>query len=421
MSISDQIIHLYNGKNYLALKAYYSRSSLFDILGISRWETVHSNFLAWILNPNASHKMGYEPLRKFIRLLYLASNTQTNTTNNFAQEMKVPVITDTYRLEDVNVVNEQATPSRARMDIYIKGGIQLNPESSEQRRTLQIIIENKIDSSEHNFQTQKYYNSCVEQQNEDKRDIILAAYLTPDISNKCSDERYLRITYQQLADEVLFPLNNVQKSPMASFLIDEYLRNLGRAPFQNESTKKKRTIMAIEPYEKELIREFYESNQDLIMAIVNVLANDEDVQLDEKQRESLKSINAGTFSNRDSNNYKYNGTLYTAHTELVRQVFKDYAKMNPMTLSDFCNRWELKSSHYLSREDYDTKEKSGALCWPFNKKVIESDWITFKDTSMIISSNWPLKVNSADADFSAFLKKANELGIILDAIAKNNK
>ena len=48
------------------LKKYTEKVNLFDVLRVSRTEIRHSNFLAWLLDPNANHFLGDKFLRLFL-------------------------------------------------------------------------------------------------------------------------------------------------------------------------------------------------------------------------------------------------------------------------------------------------------------------------------------------------------------------
>jgi hypothetical protein len=54
-----------NDENVTQLDNYYNSKCLPEILGTSRKELVHSNFLAWIINESESHQLLDFPLRKF--------------------------------------------------------------------------------------------------------------------------------------------------------------------------------------------------------------------------------------------------------------------------------------------------------------------------------------------------------------------
>ena len=70
-----QIAGLYNSKEYMAITAYYDQKNIFEILGVPRNENVHSDFLAWLFNPNESHGYRTFPLQQFLRLIALAAKT----------------------------------------------------------------------------------------------------------------------------------------------------------------------------------------------------------------------------------------------------------------------------------------------------------------------------------------------------------
>lgn len=61
-------IYRINPSNDRELKAYYEKTTIFNVLGVERSETRHSAFLCWLLNANASHGLGEEPMKKLLRL-----------------------------------------------------------------------------------------------------------------------------------------------------------------------------------------------------------------------------------------------------------------------------------------------------------------------------------------------------------------
>ena len=66
--INEQILEMYNDSVYQGLKAYYEKTTIFNVLGVERSENRHSAFLCWLLNANASHGLGEEPMKKLLRL-----------------------------------------------------------------------------------------------------------------------------------------------------------------------------------------------------------------------------------------------------------------------------------------------------------------------------------------------------------------
>jgi len=51
----EQILNLVNSAEFRELVSYYSHKSFFNILNISRKETVHNDFLLWFFHPEGNH------------------------------------------------------------------------------------------------------------------------------------------------------------------------------------------------------------------------------------------------------------------------------------------------------------------------------------------------------------------------------
>lgn len=202
MSYEEHFIRLYNYTTFQKIRSYYSQSTIFDILGIAHLENIHSRFLAWILNPTEFHQMGDEPLRKLIRLLYYSSKKESLDEQKFPSALALPVLTNSYSITRAEVRCEKSITEKKRIDIYINANIFIGSKE----KNLQIIVENKIDSAEHDNQTRAYYEWAKKKKT--GKDIILAMYLTPFEKNSCSDEHYIHNTYQQLTDFILAPLRD---------------------------------------------------------------------------------------------------------------------------------------------------------------------------------------------------------------------
>ena len=108
--------------------------NLFQVLGIETNELRHSAFLAWMLDPNASHGLGVYFLRKFLSLA---------ATRASAYEIGVitPVQVDSWGLASSRVETE-----RHHIDILI----------TDEEDGAVVAIENKIYSSEHGNQLARY-------------------------------------------------------------------------------------------------------------------------------------------------------------------------------------------------------------------------------------------------------------------------
>ena len=57
-SVKKQYNNLLNDIEFDELDLGLKKPNIFQILSITRAEIRHSNFLAWLLDPNESHKLG---------------------------------------------------------------------------------------------------------------------------------------------------------------------------------------------------------------------------------------------------------------------------------------------------------------------------------------------------------------------------
>lgn len=96
-----QILDMYNDSTYQELKAYYEKTTIFNVLGVERSETRHSAFLCWLLNANASHGLGEEPMKKLLRLYA----TKMDDDSSF----RIMLMTGDYELEMNDIVTEKST------------------------------------------------------------------------------------------------------------------------------------------------------------------------------------------------------------------------------------------------------------------------------------------------------------------------
>jgi hypothetical protein len=116
------------------LELLAKRFNIFEALGVVRAERKHSNFLAFLLQPKASHRLGSRLLKRFLQE---ALNAEPQVSS-----LK-PIDIELLDLSQAEVHVE-----RDDIDILILDKI----------NNLCVIIENKVDSSEHSDQLSKYFN-----------------------------------------------------------------------------------------------------------------------------------------------------------------------------------------------------------------------------------------------------------------------
>ena len=119
------------------LNQQLAQPTLFDVLGISFDELVHSRMLAWLLNPAESHGWGSMALRRF---LYAAAKLAQTARVDFAPSVVpiTPLLAETFSLTDVRLRCEYLLSNKRRPDVVMW---------SDNERWL-CVIENKVLSDE---------------------------------------------------------------------------------------------------------------------------------------------------------------------------------------------------------------------------------------------------------------------------------
>lgn len=325
-----QIAELYKSKEYMAITAYYDRKNIFEILGVPRNENVHSNFLAWLLNPNESHGYGTFPLQQFLRLIALTAKTYPcNNKISIDSQFLDKLLLGTKTVASVRIEREKWTSNKKRMDLVLE--VRFEDDS----KTLPVIIENKVDSNEHDNQTNEYHEWA-----KGKYENPLFVFLSPkydaqslaieERKNICANDSYILISYQDIMEHVLEPCKEQDGSEYAKSLIKDYMRCLS-------ASEKGDVIMAMENETKELLLEFWDKNVKLLRKVVD--AKIKDPKTDDDLRQDLIKLEPTL---RDYTQYMFNNEKY-GKGRLVHAVVKQYVEDNPnITLDELLKKFPKK-------------------------------------------------------------------------------
>jgi len=179
--------------------------NIFQTLGISQNEHVHSRFLAWLFNPTASHGLGDWFLRRFLR----------NTLDCLGEDVDLKAVDiDGLPTETAEVETEDAG-----LDITIK--------ISGKRDKFLCVIENKISYEEGKDQTKRYF-AYINRNYPGWKHLLL--FLTPEGHKSPQEKHFHHITYDRIVYGCLCEL--MQSSKFASLsgttrlLLENYGRNL---------------------------------------------------------------------------------------------------------------------------------------------------------------------------------------------------
>jgi len=157
-----------NNADLERLEALLDRFNIFEAVGLVRQEIRHSSFLAFLLDPQASHGLGDAFAKRLLQEAIMSAPD--------ASALVTPIELSLWDLGQMEVRREWQ-----HIDIFLL----------DERNRLAVIIENKIDTNEHDDQLQRYHEA-VKQQYPGYRTIGL--YLTP-AGDEPSHENYLPLGY----------------------------------------------------------------------------------------------------------------------------------------------------------------------------------------------------------------------------------
>lgn len=394
LDIRKSIIQLFNSKEYQELKLYYGDKSFFDILGIMRNENIHSNFWTWLLSPEQNHGLNEYPIRKFLEMVVLTiydCNYIRQQLDLFPDYIIDYIITGNYEVTNVKIEREKVISNNSRIDIFIDLTIKYDIDE-EKSVNLKIIIENKVYSKEHLDQTIKYYNWAKENFINDKSELLFL-FLSP-ISNselcaleeqQCKCKKYIQINYQYLVDYVLEPCKRQQLNQESSLLIDNYLRCLSFPSTNEKDILNGGSVMAISKREKNLLLDFWEANKPLLLAMLNVLKDDDSI--DDQERTNMENMitSISNKSSKDFSKYIFKGNKYYKN-RLVLAIVSDYAKSKNADYQTLLNAFpkSIQGSYGVFEIESNVKEKSKNRFFTKPEEII----ITSDNKRISVCTQW---------------------------------
>ncbi len=149
------------------LETLLDEFNIFEAIGAVRQEVRHSDFLAFLLNPQEGHGLG----AAFAQQLLLAA-VQASEAEVSVKAIDLAL----WEFDDLQVLREWQ-----HIDILLL----------DETHQLAVIIENKVDSGEHSQQLRRYWRTV---QNQYPGWRILGLFLSPD-GREPSDERYIPLDY----------------------------------------------------------------------------------------------------------------------------------------------------------------------------------------------------------------------------------
>lgn len=219
-TIESQLKELILDEDFTNLQNLASEEvNLMEILGVAHRELQHSNFLAWLFNPNESHNLVDFAIKEFIKLYY-----RENQFEDLGLQTKLSVFDFVHLdFDDLEIKREYKN-----IDLILLS----------KKNEFCIVIENKIYSREGKGQLKKY-RSWIENEfpNFKHKIYIFLSLFEQDISEE-EQNYYLQLDYThivKLIEQIIQTRNLADKS---RFVFEQYLQTLKSMLNQNEEIEK---------------------------------------------------------------------------------------------------------------------------------------------------------------------------------------
>ena len=402
--VEEWLMQFHSNQATRAIIRKINQNSILDIYGIARSETHHSKFLAWLFNPNESHNTGELALRKLLNIavrrgieqnnqsedfLWVKKRVLTSATHSSTSASNVQILTESY------VESQGKKGAKGRIDILIQN-VELGTES------INIVIENKIYSNEHDEQTTTYFEG-INKKFPDQKNIFL--YLTPKsnwelpIKNgpSCTCKDFLEINYQDILTEVLTSILEEPISSATRIAIEDYIHCITSPSIHSKNYNS----MATDKETNEMLKKFWDANEELILAAINAFANSGETKY--KGVDKVQKAITEFVDNKDYTQYRINGQGTYSKNALVKEIVTRIIKKGGDVMGTLKNLDAKCTIRLLQTEDHYNREKKQAFKLEYN------------DSFIYITNQWRI------GNISSFINAVNEdntIDLLIEAIKK---
>ena len=182
------------------LRPWTREVNIFNILKISNQEIRHSNFLAYLFNPSASHGFNDAFFKEFLIKFY--QNNKTILQGNLELSIFDLMLGD---FDDVLVYRELHN-----IDLLLV---------SEKNQTV-ICIENKIDAAESAHQLNKYENYIMKAYPKYNK---LFVFMSPEGTDPSKDNWGI-FTYKEMVEILNNIMNSYKLNPRILMIVEDYIK-----------------------------------------------------------------------------------------------------------------------------------------------------------------------------------------------------
>lgn len=174
------------------LEKKFNKFNIFDCLKLTRTEIRHSNFLAWLLDPNETHGLNDYFLKEFLKEILINKKSEIEKINGKNLTLKK------YE-SDESIIEKYTIPSLFDIDYWDMQNTEILREHEnidllvvDDTNKFVFVIENKVDTCQHDNQLTKY-RTYVDEQYSNSEYKKLYVYLKP--KKEDVEEPYIYIGY----------------------------------------------------------------------------------------------------------------------------------------------------------------------------------------------------------------------------------
>ncbi len=331
-----------------------SKFNIFKVLKLDNHEIRHSNFLAWLLNPNENHNLGDKFLKRFLE----EANIDTSNIDTTSMNIKTEVCT-----------NEQR-----RIDLLLY------------TNDFVCVIENKYGSIEHGGQCQDY-KKFIEKYSKFK-DYNNQKYIFLDINLPTEEQLtkalncYNPITYKEVYYILLDLLKSMNQNDNATQSIKQYTDILKEkyTMLDKETKNKCREIYSKYKDVFNLMKEYTSEFQNDIFDIMREVVKDEKMNL----------------QNADAKDFGYNGKNYCVVRFIPKEIINNESLKISNNITNYSLFFALEFKEKLVLSIYSIK--------PENK------WINhFKKDIEIFSKSNDEIISTIETEINSLREKFNSI------------
>lgn len=243
------------------LLAMQNNSTLLDILGKTNSENAHTSMLAWIFSTPEFQNVTFPPV---LRLTQLAISKIIESDKCLFDSKLLKNISTVPLSLEVKASTEWTFKNKKRIDICVEFCINKTDK-------IRLWIENKIFAPAGPNQLEDYYNAVQDLADTDKY-TNLFIFVSPSLENSPGYDKFIHITYQELYENILLPLQDQLKDKADSKCVkylNEYIATL-------ESISQSFNPIVKSMKYSECLKEIYDNYSDLFIAAISKHGTDDE-------------------------------------------------------------------------------------------------------------------------------------------------